>query len=160
MTDPTLPVAPVQPETPAVAAGWYPDASTGQQRWWDGTQWTEHVAPPAAPAASAAPQQMFVTYQKNSTNGVALAAVILGAAGTALSLIPILGVFLCWAPALLGIIFGFVGLSNAKKLNGLRKTAALWGVILGFAPIPITIIWIVVGLAGVAASGHYSTITN
>lgn len=26
--------------------GWYPDSSTpGQQRYWDGTQWTEHVAP-------------------------------------------------------------------------------------------------------------------
>lgn len=23
--------------------GWYPDA-TGQQRWWDGTTWTEHIA--------------------------------------------------------------------------------------------------------------------
>lgn len=32
--------------------GWYPDSVTpGQQRYWDGTQWTEHVAPlpPTAP---------------------------------------------------------------------------------------------------------------
>lgn len=40
-------------------AGWYDDGQ-GSQRWWDGTQWTEHVQPPAqAPvaetAASAAP---------------------------------------------------------------------------------------------------------
>ncbi|WP_232678487.1 DUF2510 domain-containing protein [Nocardioides sp. R-C-SC26] len=27
--------------------GWYPDGQ-GQQRWWDGTRWTEHVAPLAA----------------------------------------------------------------------------------------------------------------
>ena len=35
--------------------GWYPDAQ-GQQRYWDGNQWTEHVAgaPAAAPAAAAA----------------------------------------------------------------------------------------------------------
>lgn len=32
-------------------AGWYDDGQ-GSQRWWDGTQWTEHVQPPAqAPAA-------------------------------------------------------------------------------------------------------------
>jgi hypothetical protein len=27
-------------------AGWYPDAH-GQNRYWDGQQWTEHLAPPA-----------------------------------------------------------------------------------------------------------------
>ena len=35
-------------------AGWYPDPHGGAQpRWWDGTQWTEHLAPggAAAPAA-------------------------------------------------------------------------------------------------------------
>lgn len=32
-----------------VSPGWYPDSNTpGQQRYWDGTQWTEHVAPMAA----------------------------------------------------------------------------------------------------------------
>jgi hypothetical protein len=29
-------------------AGWYDDGS-GRQRWWDGTQWTEHFAPVAEP---------------------------------------------------------------------------------------------------------------
>jgi hypothetical protein len=28
--------------------GWYPDASPGQVRWWDGTQWTENVKPAGA----------------------------------------------------------------------------------------------------------------
>jgi hypothetical protein len=28
--------------------GWYDDGS-GKQRWWDGTQWTEHLADPVAP---------------------------------------------------------------------------------------------------------------
>ena len=32
------------------APGWYPDPSApGQQRYWDGAQWTEQVAPGAAP---------------------------------------------------------------------------------------------------------------
>jgi hypothetical protein len=148
---------PTTPATPpaAMQAGWYPDPTTGHQRWWDGKAWTDHTAPAAAPTPGpVGQQQLFVTYQKNSTNGVALAAVILGAVGAGLSLIPLLGPFLCWLPALLGIIFGFVGLSNAKKLNGLRKNAALWGVILGFAPIPISIIWLVIGAIGSAASGN------
>ncbi|OJX65003.1 MAG: hypothetical protein BGO95_01495 [Micrococcales bacterium 73-13] len=40
---------------------WYDDGS-GRRRWWDGTQWTEHVeAPqPAAPAVYAAPYQQQV----------------------------------------------------------------------------------------------------
>jgi hypothetical protein len=103
------------------------------------------------------PQQLFVTVQRYSTNGVALAALILGIAGAALSLIPLLGLFFCWLPALLAIIFGFIGLSNAKKLNGLRHSVALWGVILGFAPIPITVVYLIIGTAIGAVSGGSSS---
>lgn len=49
-------------------AGWYDDGS-GRQRWWDGTQWTEHFAPEqqAAPAPSAAvtsdaPTEQYAPY--------------------------------------------------------------------------------------------------
>lgn len=41
--------------------GWYPDAS-GVQRWWDGTQWTEHTQAPAqVPATTAQGQQGMAT---------------------------------------------------------------------------------------------------
>ncbi len=33
-------------------AGWFPDAS-GQQRWWDGQQWTEHLMPSGGAPATA-----------------------------------------------------------------------------------------------------------
>lgn len=39
--------------TNAVPPGWYPDNNTGHQRWWDGTQWTDHVQAPYDPAAAA-----------------------------------------------------------------------------------------------------------
>lgn len=38
------------------APGWYPTPD-GRQRYWDGRQWTEHVAPLATPHPYAAPQQ-------------------------------------------------------------------------------------------------------
>lgn len=49
MDDPTDPVTPA-PAPP----GWYPDppASPGGRRYWDGVQWTEHVAPAAAPESA------------------------------------------------------------------------------------------------------------
>lgn len=42
----------------ATPAGWYPDPSNAAaQRWWDGVQWTEHVAPaaPVVPVEQVAP---------------------------------------------------------------------------------------------------------
>jgi hypothetical protein len=36
----------------SVPAGWYPDPNGAPtQRWWDGTSWTEHYAPPAGVVA-------------------------------------------------------------------------------------------------------------
>jgi uncharacterized protein YxjI len=38
--------------------GWYPDPSgSGQQRYWDGNQWTQHLAPQQPPAAGQHPPQ-------------------------------------------------------------------------------------------------------
>lgn len=51
MTDPTpqkpSSASPTPPAAATAAPGWYPVAGTTQQRWWDGTKWTEHVHDPA-----------------------------------------------------------------------------------------------------------------
>ncbi len=40
------------PATPSIPPGWYPDPSNAaQQRWWDGTQWSEQVSAPYMAAA-------------------------------------------------------------------------------------------------------------
>jgi hypothetical protein len=45
VVEPVQAVVQQAPVTPAVPAGWYPDPSGRfEQRYWDGTQWTEHVA--------------------------------------------------------------------------------------------------------------------
>ncbi|WP_394768842.1 hypothetical protein [Lacisediminihabitans sp.] len=84
---------------------------------------------------------------QRGTNRLAPASLYLGIAGAALSLIPVAGPFLCWLPALLAIVFGFLSLRTARGLNGLRHTEALWGTLLGFAPIPITVLWLAFGVA-------------
>jgi hypothetical protein len=48
----------VAPVVSVAAAGWYPVAQgSAQQRWWDGTRWTDHVYDPATatPAAAVSP---------------------------------------------------------------------------------------------------------
>lgn len=64
------------------------------------------------------------------SNALALAGFVLGAAGVLLVFVP--G---AWAlpllPALLAVIFGFVGITTANRLAGRRKVMAVWAVILG-----------------------------
>ncbi len=38
-------LGPAGPPPAGPPAGWYPDQAR-QQRWWDGTRWTEHTQPP------------------------------------------------------------------------------------------------------------------
>ena len=68
-------------------AGWYPQ-NDGQQRYWDGQQWTEHFAPgnqeAAAPAAAATQKPARAWYTKKRVlipAGVVVLAMIGGAMG-------------------------------------------------------------------------------
>ena len=73
---------------------------------------------------------------------------ILGIVAATLSLIPFIGLALCWLPALLAIIFGCIGLGTASRIGGYRKTTAIWGIVCGLLPIPITFfgLFVVAGL--------------
>ena len=63
--------------------GWHPDPwGGGGQRWWDGTQWTGHVAPAAGdPAAREA-------LRPSKTSGFAIASLVFGILGGPLLSIP------------------------------------------------------------------------
>ena len=75
--------------TRTMPAGWYPDAvQPGQVRYWDGQQWTEHVAPmaqqppPLQPQAPAGSQRPF--YRRTwfiAVVGVVFGLIVLGTAG-------------------------------------------------------------------------------
>ena len=67
-------------------AGWYPQAD-GRQRYWDGTQWTEHFAPGtanqtagAAPAAAAATARPWFKKKRFIIPGALVGVFIVGSA--------------------------------------------------------------------------------
>ena len=55
--------------------GWYPDPNgpAGQQRWWDGTRWTEHVQQGQAASAPRAP-----TSGSGTSNTLKVVLIVLG----------------------------------------------------------------------------------
>ena len=152
-------------------AGWYPQPD-GQQRYWDGEQWTEHTAPGAATPVTApgtgaepprplsenehvnpmgdrvtrAPQSVGAPVQVKGSNGLAVAGFVLALLGALSSFIPIVnlgGDFL----ALLGLIFGIIGLVQSGK-RGAGKGLAIAAIILAVAAFVISI---VVNMTTVAA---------
>src|ERR1035437_4062893 len=144
-------------------AGWYPQPD-GQQRYWDGEQWTENTAPGAArpvtvPATGAepprplsenehvnpmgdqltrAPQSVGTPVQVKGSNGLAVAGFVLALLGALSSFIPIVNIggdFL----ALLGLIFGIIGLVQSGK-RGAGKGLSIAAIILAVAAFVISIV--------------------
>ena len=117
-----------QPEpTPSVAAGWYPDPSSGQQRWWDGSAWGPHQ-PPALPGAPVPVAYATATTVKNS---FATASLVLGIIGFFVTGIPLfIGFFFGGPLDILAIIFGIIGINRANKV-GVGMAASVVGLVLG-----------------------------
>ncbi|WP_438489867.1 DUF4190 domain-containing protein [Streptomyces sp. S186] len=64
------------------------------------------------------------------TNGMGITALILGLVGVVLGLLIFL-FWLSWLPAVLAVIFGAVGMSQARKGRATNKSMALSGLVLG-----------------------------
>ena len=80
---------------PPTPPGWYPDPwRRAVRRYWDGRQWTGHIDT-AVPAPALARQQ-------TSTNGWAIASLVLGILGA----------------SLLAIVFGLVARSQIRRSGG------------------------------------------
>lgn len=88
------------PQTPA---GWYPDPNgTQQQRYWDGSQWTEHYAAPSGGAApAAAGSAPPVSFGGPSTSTVSPAPTSWWAV-PALAVLALIGAIGLWVSAELG----------------------------------------------------------
>ncbi|MFJ9770741.1 DUF4190 domain-containing protein [Kitasatospora sp. NPDC101157] len=71
-------------------------------------------------------------------NGLGIAAMVLGIVGTVLSLAVIL-FWMSWLPALLALIFGFIGLGYARRGVATNRGMALAGVILGITGLVVSI---------------------
>jgi uncharacterized membrane protein len=92
------------------------------------------------------PTPVYVQFVRPpATNALAIAGLVLGIIACAIgflfgltvgagSISLALMIPLAFVPSVLAIVFGFVGLNTAKKNGGLRRQAALWSVVLGFAP--------------------------
>jgi Domain of unknown function (DUF4190) len=80
------------------------------------------------------------------TNGMAIAAMICGICG-----------FLYLIPAVLGIIFGFIGLSQAKRTGQKGRGMALAGIIVGFLWIVVVIVLIIVLVNSPSFQQGYNT---
>lgn len=113
------------------------------------------------------PQSQYLYHHivRPPSNGTAVAALVLGIIGIAIgiwSFIPILGLFSAitgFLPALLGVIFGHLGLAKARQLNGLGHTSALTGLVLGYVTLGVialvTLFWILAMVGSSTSSYSY-----
>jgi hypothetical protein len=84
-----------------------------------------------APAYGAVPGYPVPVGVPPRGNGMATTGGTLGIVGAALSLIPLIGIFIGLVMGVLAIIFGGVGMSRATNLGGAGKGMAVTGLVLG-----------------------------
>jgi preprotein translocase subunit SecG len=143
-------------------AGWYPQPD-GQQRYWDGEQWTEDFEAgagtpvttpstggparpqyenmPAVPMSDQrmpAPQIAPVPIEIKGSNGLAVAGFVLALLGALTSFIPIVNIGGDLL-AFLGLIFGIIGLVQSGK-KGAGKGLSIAAIILAIAAFVISIV--------------------
>lgn len=110
--------------TTQAPAGWYP--INGQQRYWDGSQWTDHYAP------------VQVVMVNRYRNGAGITGFVLGVVSW-LFAITIIGILVAIPAAIVGIAFAIVGTVAAKK-TGTGWSMSIIGLALN-ALIVLPVVW-------------------
>jgi Domain of unknown function (DUF4190)/Protein of unknown function (DUF2510) len=128
-------------------AGWYPDnsvdAPVGQQRYWDGSAWTERTT---APTAAPTTVQPTVTYPAlaepasipaRRTNVAAVVSLIFG----------ILWIF--WIGSLVAVVCGHVARAQIRRSGEAGDGAAIAGLILGYLGLTVLVLFWLLVIVGV-----------
>jgi hypothetical protein len=90
--------------------------------------------PPASPPPGAAPKQ--------ASNGLAIAALIIGILSTAAAFIPLFGMIVAIPGGIAAIVLGIFARNRAKEVGG--AGLAMTGIITGAAAIVIALVWALV----------------
>ncbi|MCB0919345.1 MAG: DUF4190 domain-containing protein [Actinobacteria bacterium] len=124
------------------APGWYRNAA-GNTQYWDGSAWspgTEQVPhqtiafpPPAGLAAPAYQPQ----YQYQQSNGLAVAALVLG----------VLGFLFGFLTSIPGIVVGHLARRRARDLNGAGSEMAMVGLVLSYVITILTVLAVLLMIA-------------
>jgi hypothetical protein len=146
-------------------ANWYPDPEVpGQQRYWDGTQWTEHRAPGVGaqpqgaawgaasdtqvqggqPAWGQQPQQAWGQQAQpasGSTNGLAITSLVVAILSFFLAFVAIGGL-----GGVVAVVLGVMGLRRIRESNGAQggRGLAISGIVVGGVSVLIAIAMFVV----------------
>ena len=125
-------------DSPQAPPGWYQDPNDAGQRYWDGTRWTEHVAPapaapgPEAPGSPAArpprrAQAQTLTTVERIWGAVAFGIAVIGSIGPWATL----GIFskagtdgdgvITLIAAMVGILVALIGPPGARDRPGHRR---------------------------------------
>ena len=125
--------------------GWYADPENPSAlRYWDGRAWAAPGPPP--PPAGAYPPSITYVVQKRSTNGFAIASMVLG-------------ILWHWIGSVLALVFGYVAKRQIKASDGEEAGGgmATAGIVLGWVGVAAGILVIVLVIA---VSSHSSSSTS
>lgn len=108
------------------------------------------------------PPQSQIIYQqvvKPASNGMGITALVLGIVAIVIGIwtpVPVLGLvsaFLAFAPAVLAVVFGHIGMARAAGLGGLGRGQSLTGLVLGYVTLGIIVLTTGLWMAALGAGG-------
>lgn len=94
----------------------------------------------------------YATAPRGPKNGFGTASLVLGIVGLPFAFIPIIGV-IAWPLVILGLIFGLVGMSRARKGTADNRGVAIAGAICSAIGLLVCVLWV----AGISATDPVPT---